>query len=87
MDMFPIVRKEHLMDYRYNVFGTTMCIKARDGQWQLFKVSASGILSRFHDVVIPAHLTEQEFRTFLDDMFHEHATESEPDVVPLQHNR
>jgi len=52
-----------------------------DQQWQLFNESDNGIRSRVYDIVIPSDLTSTELITYLDDMYHEYATDKHPSVI------
>ena len=67
----------------YDVFGTTMRVDRRGGEWQLFRVSAEGKSSRVSDISIPDDLPEIELVKFLDDMFHEFATPANDKVKKL----
>lgn len=71
------------MNYRFEVFGREMLIKRLEGNWVLFTVSGKGLLSRVGDIAIPAELSPQELRSFLDDMYHEQASTAHPEVIRL----
>ncbi|MCG9754608.1 hypothetical protein L1D40_05095 [Shewanella insulae] len=66
---------------RVNVFGRSMSVRRVGGEWQLFNESQTGMRARVYDVVIPPELTEDELPGFLDDIYHEHASEQHPSVV------
>lgn len=70
--------------YYYDVFGITMRVDRRDGQWRLFRVSAEGKSSAVRDVFIPEDLREEELEIFLDDMFHEFASATNNKVSRLR---
>jgi|GEM_PF-1731333 len=55
----------------YDVFGITMRVERRKGQWRLYSVLTEGKSSPVLDVSIPDGLREDELARFLDDMFHE----------------
>ena len=50
-------------------------------QWLLFRESDTGIRARVYDVVIPAELKEEELLTYLDDIYHEYASERHAKVI------
>jgi len=66
---------------KFNVFGKNMSVLNVDQQWQLFNESDNGIRSRVYDIVIPSDLTSTELITYLDDMYHEYATDKHPSVI------
>lgn len=70
--------------YYYDVFGTTMRINRVAGQWLLYRVSEDGKSMRINDVAIPDELREAELMGYLDDIFHEYATEAKDRVVKLR---
>lgn len=65
---------------KFNVFGRTMSVLKINNEWQLFNEPDIGIRSRVYDVVIPAELSEEELLIYLDDIYHELATEKRPRV-------
>ena len=65
---------------KFNVFGRTMFVLKTNDEWQLFNEPDIGIRSRVYDVVIPSELSEDELLTYLDDIYHELATEKRPRV-------
>ena len=67
---------------KFNGFGRTMSVLKINDEWQLFSEPDIGIRSRVYDVVIPAELIqlgEDELLTYLDDIYHELATD--PSVI------
>ena len=68
------------MILKFNVFGRIMSVLKINNEWQLFNEPDIGIRSRVYDVVIPAELSEDELLTYLDDIYHELATEKRPRV-------
>ncbi|MCG9737062.1 hypothetical protein L1D32_02665 [Shewanella insulae] len=66
---------------RINVFGRSMSVRRVGGEWQLFNESQTGMRSRVYDVVIPPELTEDQLLSYLDDIYHEQASEQHPSVV------
>ncbi|WDE06331.1 hypothetical protein SG34_005250 [Thalassomonas viridans] len=71
------------MIIRFNVFGRQMSVHQKDQQWLLFNESDTGMSSRVYDVVIPADLTRDDLAGYLDDIYHEYATDKYPEVVEL----
>jgi hypothetical protein len=56
---------------RFNIFGRFEMEVLRDGgTWKAFNVG-EGKRVHMNDVVIPAHVEEEELETYLDDLFHE----------------
>ncbi|MEW5561447.1 hypothetical protein AB1287_14545 [Enterobacter asburiae] len=65
----------------YDVFGRHIGVQRKDGRWLVFRVDMSERkFSRLYDVIIPDDLTEVEISGWLDDIFHEAATATHPDV-------
>jgi len=71
----------HSLVIKFKVFGKNMSVHRIDQQWQLFNESEIGIRSRVYDIVIPSDLTSTELLTYLDDMYHEYATDKHPTVI------
>lgn len=66
----------------YDVFGRLLGVKRTPDGWQVFRVDqGQGKHSRLHEVVIPGFVTEDEVAGWLDDIFHESASEKHPVVV------
>lgn len=69
----------------YNVFGRHIGIRRENGHWLAFRVDLTEHkFSRLYEVVIPEDLTEAELPGWLDDIYHEAATERHPDVIRLE---
>lgn len=68
---------------KFNVFGTPMKVLRNRGEWQLFRDSDTGMAVRIYDVVIPSELDEGQIAGYLDDIYHEMATEKHPRVSKL----
>ncbi|MGS0681419.1 DUF7661 family protein [Shewanella sp. 125m-7] len=49
----------------------------------LFIESGTGIRVRVYDIVIPTDFADNELGTYLDDIFHESASDKHPKVVRL----
>ena len=60
-----------------------MVVERKSGEWLLFNDSPSGSRARVYDVVIPPDLPESRLGQYLDDMYHELATEKHPGVVRI----
>lgn len=71
------------MILNFNVFGTLMSVRRESEQWRIYKESPTGIRSRVYDVVIPDYLTASELKGYLDDIYHEYASERYPNVEQL----
>ncbi len=69
--------------YLFDVFGNRMSVSRNDGQWHLYKESATGIRARVYDVVIPPELNANELARYLDDIYHEYSSDKHPSVVQL----
>ncbi len=69
--------------YKFDVFGTTMSILKKDGEWLLYKESATSMRARVYDVVIPAELKSNELDKYLDDIYHEYSSEKHPNVKQI----
>lgn len=69
--------------YLFDVFGKRMSVHRENGMWRLFLVSGTGMRRPVYDVFIPAVLEPEELATYLDDIFHEHASASHPKVYLL----
>ncbi|WP_422824063.1 DUF7661 family protein [Xenorhabdus entomophaga] len=69
----------------YNVFGRLIGVKRHNERWLLFNVSLpERKYSQFNDVIIPDFLEEDEIPRWLDDVFHEAASEKYPDVRRIE---
>lgn len=71
------------MIIKFNVFGKQMSVLRKEQEWQLFNESDTGIRSRIYDVIIPSELDLSDLATYLDDIYHEYATENHPQVIRL----
>lgn len=65
---------------KLDVFGRIMVVKREGDSWLLFNYSQAGFVTRNRELVIPTHLALEEIPTYLDDMFHEHASPKHPVV-------
>ncbi|WP_456044200.1 DUF7661 family protein [Vibrio campbellii] len=61
-----------------------MLAECRDGIWTLYIDSETSIKRPIRDFVVPPSLDEDEFLTYLDDMYHEHATATHPNVFRIE---
>lgn len=68
---------------KFDVFGKPMSVVKKEQEWQLFNESVTGIRSRVYDVVIPVELKESELEKYLDDIYHEYSSETNPRVKRL----
>jgi len=68
---------------KFNVFGKPMSILKKENEWLLFNESDTGLRSRVYDVVIPSDMEPRELATYLDDIYHEYATDKNPKVIEI----
>ncbi len=68
---------------RFDVYGTLMSVHRNRDEWQLFVESETSIRRRVYDVVIPEELREDELAGYLDDIYHENASEKHPSVKQI----
>ncbi len=68
---------------KFDVFGKVMGIGRTNNGWQLFTISTTGTRIPVNDVVIPADLSPMEFERFLDDLYHEQASDRHRQIIPL----
>ncbi|HDG1684749.1 TPA: hypothetical protein PFE28_000671 [Kluyvera cryocrescens] len=69
----------------YDVFGRHIGVQREDERWQVFRVDLTEQkYSRLHSVIIPDDLTEAEIPGWLDDIYHEAATDKHPNVTRIQ---
>ncbi len=60
-----------------------MVVERKNGEWLLYNDSPTGARARVYDIVIPAELPESRLGQYLDDMYHEFATEKHHRVIRL----
>ncbi|ATZ92613.1 MULTISPECIES: hypothetical protein [Dickeya] len=69
----------------YNVFGRIIGVKRHQQQWQVFRIDLNERKhSPLHGVVIPDDATEEEIPVWLDDIFHEAASDKYPQVFRIE---
>ncbi len=69
----------------YDVFGRHIGVQRKDERWLVFRADLTERkFSRLYEIIIPDYLTEAEIVGWLDDIFHEAATENHPDVKRIQ---
>lgn len=69
----------------YNVFGRHIGVKREHGRWLVFRIDLSERkYSLLKDITIPDELTETELPGWLDDIYHEEATENNPSVKRIE---
>lgn len=68
---------------KFDVFGKPMSVLKKEQEWLLFNESDTGIRSRVYDVVIPPDLLDSELAKYLDDIYHENASDKHPRVKRL----
>jgi hypothetical protein len=70
------------MEYRFNVFGKLVAIRAVEGGWEAFALGNEG-KRRPAGFVVPAFIQATELRQYLADLFHESAKRSNDQVTAL----
>ena len=69
---------------KVNVFGKIMLAECRNGIWTLYIDSDTSIKRPIRGFLRPPFLDEDELLTYLDDMYHEHATATHPCVFRVE---
>ena len=69
---------------RIDLFGRKIVAEKKDGVWRVFYLGPEGKRRLAGDLVIPESVMENEVVGYLDDLFHEMATESHPCVRLLR---
>ena len=70
------------MEYRFDVFGNLVAIRAVEGGWQAFDLGNEG-KRRPAAFVVPAFVEAGDLRQYLADLFHESARRSNDRVTAL----
>lgn len=69
----------------YDVFGRHIGVQREGERWLVFRADLTERkFSRLYEVIIPDDLTETEILGWLDDIFHEAATEKHPEVRRIE---
>ncbi|WP_159237681.1 DUF7661 family protein [Raoultella terrigena] len=69
----------------YDVFGRHIGVQREGERWLVFRADLTERkFSRLYEVIIPDDLTEIEIPGWLDDIFHEAATEKHPNVRRIE---
>lgn len=68
---------------RFRVFGQAMSVAREQVEWVLYRESHTGIKARIYDVVIPSELKQDDLARYLDDIYHEMASDKHPSVETL----
>ena len=68
---------------RFNAFGRILDIERRDNKWIVFDKGNEGKRRQASDIVFPSSLKQDELMTFLDDLLHESASVSFPNIIDL----
>lgn len=68
---------------RFNVFGREHTVIREQELWLLYQESVTAIRRRIYDIVIPDFLSEDELTGYLDDIYHEYASDDHPSVIRL----
>ncbi|MCP3940132.1 MAG: hypothetical protein GY710_01440 [Desulfobacteraceae bacterium] len=71
------------MMIKFNVFGRIYSLQRKGEEWHFFIESGTGIRAKVSDVIIPSELKEHELEEYLDDIYHENASEKYPSVIRL----
>ena len=70
------------MEYRFNVFGNLVAIRAVAGGWEAFALGNEG-KRRPAGFVVPSFIEADGLRQYLADLFHESAKRSNDQVIAL----
>ncbi len=70
------------MEFRFNVFGNLVAIRAVEGGWQAFDLGNEG-KRRPAAFVVPAFVEAADLRQYLADLFHESARRTNDQVTAL----
>lgn len=70
------------MEYRFDVFGHPVTIRAVDGGWQAFYAGSDG-KHRSADFIVPTDLDAGDLAGYLADLFHEQAKPDRSIVRPF----
>ncbi|OON39539.1 hypothetical protein BTJ39_12850 [Izhakiella australiensis] len=69
----------------YDVFGRYIGVKSTPDGWQVFRVDISERkFSRLYEVVIPDDVSEDQIVRWLDDIYHESASDKHPQVKRIE---
>ena len=69
----------------YDVFGRHIGVQREGERWLIFRADLTERkFSRLYEVIIPDDLPETEIPGWLDDIFHEAATEKHPEVRRIE---
>jgi len=71
---------------KFDLFGRQVLITASENGWAAFYLGAEGKRRPGRVIVVPAGLPESDIQQYLDDLFHEWATERHPSVKRLDEN-
>ena len=69
---------------KIDVFGRRLLLISSARGWAAFDVGSDGKRCPIDDIVIPSTYSERELLRYLDDLFHERATEQHPKVKVLE---
>jgi hypothetical protein len=67
---------------KFKVFGLLIALERREGHWHAYYFGNEG-KKRPADFVVPPDLPESEVEEYLADLFHEHATPRNSEVIRL----
>jgi hypothetical protein len=71
-----------MAQHRFNVFGRLVVITGARGEWTAFLLGADGERHKA-DFSVPGSLAEDQLSQYLADLFHEHASRTQPTVTRL----
>ena len=74
------------MEYRFNVFGNLVAVRAVAGGWQAFWLGNEG-KRRPAEFVVPSFVDAADLRQYLADLFHESAKRSNDRVTAIDGGR
>ena len=70
-------------EFRFNVYGTLVAVRAVDGGWQAFILGAEG-KRRPAEFVVPDFIAQEDLCQYLADLFHENAMPGNGDVTQIK---
>ena len=70
-------------ELRFDVFGRKIHIKKSEAGWAVFYAGPEGKKRPATDIAVPSDIQESEIEQYLNDLYHEWATEQHPDVTRL----
>ncbi len=70
-------------EFRFNVYGTLVAVKAVGGGWHAYILGAEG-KRRPAEFVVPDFIAQEDLCQYLADLFHENAMPGNGDVTQIE---